>query len=331
MRDLRGSLPDCLGRGDWRGCLYLAMAPRPPAGLAGFVRTIYGKTKADDVAGAAAELAYRFFLALFPFIIFIAALGGFAADLFNVANPSDEIMAQLEKSLPADAASVLRKQLDSVVAQRNVGLASAGFFGTLLAASGGVGTIMKSMNRAYGLPETRSFVKRNAVSLGLTLSGGVLLLAASVLFIAGQIYGLEIADRLGMSNFAGHAFAFARWPAVFLLAVLATAAIYWAAPSARPQFRLVSPGALFFAVGWLGISYVFTLYVDHFGSYNATYGTLGGVVVAMVWFYITGYILLVGGELNAALSAAKARRAVAAALLAAPPPADAELGRASSS
>jgi membrane protein len=265
-------------------------------------KRLYQEARDNDLSGAAAELAYRFFLALFPFFIFIGAMGGLVADLLGVANPTDEIMNELGKSLPPDAASVLRSQLEAVLNSRNVGLMSVGFLLTVWASSSGVGTIIKTTNRAYNVRETRPIWKRWALSITLTVLGGLMLIGAFILFIVGQIYGMEIARELGVGGAAASLLAFARWPVVVILSLTATAVLYWAAPNVHLPFKWITPGALLFTVGWLLASYLFGLYVGRFGGYNTTYGTLGGVVILLIWFYITSLILLLGAQLNAVIA-----------------------------
>ena len=266
------------------------------------LKRLYAEVKDDDLSGAAAELAYRFFLALFPFFIFLAALGGFIADLLNVANPTEEIMSSLGRSLPPDAASILRKQLDTVISSRDVGLLSIGILGAIWAASSGIGSVMKSLNRVYNVRETRPYLKRVLLVVGLTALAGGTLIGAFILLILGQVYGLELADKIGIGGIAAAFFTWGRWPVVFLVVMTAASFLYWAAPNMHLPFHWISPGALLFAAGWLVMSYLFGLYVTNFGSYNVTYGTLGGVVAMLVWFYFTGLILLTGAELNLILA-----------------------------
>ena len=164
--------------------------PQLPAlnkGLWPMAKRLYGELREDDIQGLAAELAFRFFLALFPFFIFLAALGGFLTDILGVNNPTEEIINLFGESLPPDTESVLRTQIDAVVASHNAGLLSIGAVGALFAASGGVGTIMKASNRAYKVRESRPVWLRYGLSLALTLLGVVLLVTAFVLYQGGQV------------------------------------------------------------------------------------------------------------------------------------------------
>jgi membrane protein len=256
----------------------------------------------DDLSGAAAELAYRFFLALFPFFIFLAALGGFIADTAGVDNPTDEVMDWLGDTLPEDANSVLRTQLDTVVQEQNPALLSLGIIGAVRAAASGVGTVMKSMNRVYEVKETRPMWQRYGLSVGLTLLGGLFVSLAFVLLVVGQVAGMSIAEKIGLEGPAAFLLTLARWPLIIALLMAAMAYLYWAAPNVDLPFKWITPGAVVFTIGWLLVSYLFGLYVANFGAYNATYGTLGGVVVLLIWFYLTAFILVLGGEINAVVA-----------------------------
>jgi|GEM_PF-647198 len=264
-------------------------------------RHVFREFKDDDLSGLAAELTYRFFLAIFPFIIFLTALGGFLASALDVANPAQEFVDLFGDRLPDDAASVLERQTSDVIESRNLTLLSLGIVGTVWAATGGASALIKGLNRAYDIPETRPFWKQKLLAFGLMMSATLAILLSLSAFIATQVYGGDIADKVGL----GAAFEVAmRWGTLPLMVVVLTAGmafVYWAAPNAGLPFRWVSPGAVFFVIGWLAATVGLSFYVANFASYNATYGALGGVVVLLLWFYITNIILLLGAEINAVL------------------------------
>jgi membrane protein len=258
-----------------------------------------------DLSGFAAQLAYRFFLALIPALIFLAALGGFIADWTNTQNPTDKVMSTIGTSLPSDARSVFRDQVEGVVNNRSTGLLSFGAISALWTAAGGVGALTKGFNRVYEVEDTRPIYKRYPLMIGLTLLGAAFIITAFLGIVVGQAYGTAFAENLGLSSTLGWVILVARWPAALVLILIAVAFLYWAAPNAQLPFRWISPGSAFFAIGWVIGTYLFGLYVSHFGSYNETYGALGGVVVLLLWFYITGLLLLLGAELNAYLARQK--------------------------
>ncbi|HXH21790.1 MAG TPA: YihY/virulence factor BrkB family protein [Dehalococcoidia bacterium] len=271
-------------------------------GLLSYGRRLAKEVSDDDLSGLAAELAYRFFLALFPFFVFLAAAGGLAADLAGVQNPADEVMDWLGDTLPEDASSVLRTEMEGVIEERDEALLSAGILGAIWAASSGVGSVIKGMNRVYEVKEARPLWKRYAMSVGLTVFGGLAIIAAFVILVGGQVGGLALAGEIGLRGAAAALFTLARWPVVVGLLLLAVAFLYWLAPNADLPFKWITPGAALFTVGWLLVSFLFGLYVANFASYGATYGTLGGVVVLMVWFYLTAFLLLLGAQVNAVLA-----------------------------
>jgi len=252
-----------------------------------------------DLSGFASEIAYRFFLALFPFFIFLTALGGILANALNVQNPTDEVMNFLGSAVPAEAEDMLRTQLNDVTSNQSPGLLSIGFIGAVWAASSGIGTLMKGFNRIYEVDESRPIWARYGIVVGLTLLGGVSILGAMILLIAGQTYGTEIAAEFGFEGTAATVFNLARWPIIAVLLILATAVVYWAAPNVNLPFRWISPGAAIFVVTWIVATFLFGLYVANFSNYSATYGALGGIVILLIWFYLTGFLLLLGMEVNA--------------------------------
>jgi membrane protein len=252
----------------------------------------------DDLSGGAAEMAYRFFLAIFPFFIFLAALGGFVASALDVQNPTDEIMDLIGESLPEDSANVLRTQLEAVLGQQNAGLLSVGILGAIWASAGGIGALMQKLNRIHDVGETRGMPARIAISLALTILAAGLMVIAFVILFVGQVYGPQIAAEIGLADTAADALSLARWPVVLLLVLTAVALLYWLGPNADLPFRWITPGAVFFAVGWAVASVGFGLYVSNFSSYNETYGALGGVVILLIWFYLTSFLLLLGAEIN---------------------------------
>jgi membrane protein len=279
----------------------LSLASIPDKGPAGVAKQVARKVSDDDLGTLASALAYRFFLALFPFFIFLAALAGFVTHLLGIDNPTDRIINTIGDTLPSDVTSVLRTQLESVVNSRNAALLSVGLLGTLWAASSGVGSLMKAMNRAYGVKEARPAWERYVLAIALTAFAGLMVIASFLVLVVWQATGTKIADKLGLEGIAASLLPLVRWPIAILGIVFAAGVLYRVVPNARLSVKQVLPGTALFTTVWLVATYVFGLYVSHFAAYNSTYGTLGGVVILLVWFYLTAFILLVGAELNAVL------------------------------
>ncbi|MGH2633688.1 MAG: YihY/virulence factor BrkB family protein [Tepidiformaceae bacterium] len=276
-----------------------------------FLRDYGHEASKDDLSGLAAELSYRFFLALFPFLILVAALGGFIASAFGVANPTQSIMSRIGDGLPGDARSVLQKQVQAIVETRSVGLLSVGIVGALWASSGAAKAIIKALNRVNQSTEARPFWKRTAISFGLVLLTTFGLLGSAGLYFATSVWGGSIANYFGAGGAFSIALAVVVWPVAIALLTVSVATTYWFAPAGRVPFKAASWGALVFVATFLVMSVLFGLYVSLFGAYNKTYGTLGGVVVMLTWLYITNLALLGGAELDWFLAKRKGRAGAA--------------------
>jgi membrane protein len=253
----------------------------------------------DDVMGLSAELAYRFFLALFPFFLFVGALGAFIAAWLGVENPARQLVDMLGDALPPEAADTLEGELEGIIGEQNPGALSLGIIAALFFATGGTNAVIKAMDRAYRVPESRSFWHRYLLALGLTLLAGTSLIAAFALLMVAQIWGGAFAETLGLEGVYGALLSYGLWPAAFLLILLAVTIIYWKAPNIDAELKWMTPGAVVFLIGWMIATSVFGFWVGNFADYGTTYGTLAGVAVLMVWFYITAFVLLLGAEVNA--------------------------------
>ena len=260
-----------------------------------------------DVPGLAAELAYRFMFATFPFAIFVVALSGFIASWVGIADPSSRIIGAIGNSLPSDLVGPVRAQLEQALSETQPQLLSVGAVVTLYAATGGIDTLMKAMNRAYGVPETRPIVTRIALAALLTVLGGAAVVVSFVAVVGGTLVTQRLIDGIGLGQ-VWPALSLLRWPTAAALLVAAVSALLRYAPCYRTPWRPAAIAAMVFAVVWLAVTYGFGLYVARFASYGATYGALAGVIVLMLWFYLTAFVLLCSAELAALLTGPHAVR-----------------------
>jgi membrane protein len=265
---------------------------------------MWQRFQAHDVPGLGAELAYRFLFAIFPFGLFVAALAAFIATWLRIDNPTGQILAALGDNLPPDIANSLRPELEGVINTTRPGLLSIGAIAALWAATGGTNALMKGMNRAYDLEETRPIHVRYAIAVGLTLLACLGVLASFVTVVGGSLLTQQIANQLGVGAQAWMVLQVLRWPLVFVLLVMATSILYRYAPNIAAPWRAILTGATAFAVGWLLATFAFAIYVANFSSYGATYGSLGSVIVLMIWFYLTAVLMVTGAELVAVLTRA---------------------------
>ncbi len=267
----------------------------PRRGWFQVVRRAWKEAKSDQVPLLAAGVAFYSFLALFPAMIAAVMLYGLLRDPDDVRRQ----VASLSDTLPSDAASLLTGQLEAITTTSSGGLGLGLVISLVLAlwsASGGVGNVMTAVNLAYDEEETRGFVKRRALALGLTLAAIVfVVVAVSLVAVAPAVLDNVIGD--GPARWGLEA---ARWLGLLVAMAVALAVLYKVAPDRdAPRFRWVSIGSVVATVIWLLASLGFSLYVDNFGSYNKTYGALAGVVVLLLWLWLTMYVVLLGAEINA--------------------------------
>lgn len=270
--------------------------------VTGIVKETIREAQDDDVPGLAAEMAYHSILAIFPFLLFLAGLTSIIDNLFGVGDLTDRIIDKAGRVMPEDAQSVLRGFTEEVVNSDGTGAMVFGLLGAFWAASSAVSSAMKALNRAYDVKDERGFVRKKAVALGITLLFFGLMLAAAILLATGRFMAGEIGDALGWERLFVVIYNWASLPAALALVALAAAILYALAPNTEHQWRWVSPGALLFAVAWAIGSLALAFYVSQFGAYNRTYGSIGAVILLLIWLYWTNFILLVGGELNAVLA-----------------------------
>jgi membrane protein len=266
-----------------------------------FGKNLFQQFQDDDVPGIGAELAYRFLFAVFPFGIFLAALGAFVAQWVGMQNPTEQLLSAVRDNLPAEVSGEVAAQLEQVVGTARPGLLSFGAIAALWAATGGMSSLIKAMNRAYDVEETRGFIPRTALAVVLTLFGSAGILVAFVTIVGGSVVTQEIGQRLGVGELAWTLITLARWPVVLLLLALAIGILFRLAPNVRVPWRYTLLGGLVFSVAWLVATGAFALYVANFANYANTYGALGGVIVLMLWFYLTGIVLVSAAELVAVI------------------------------
>jgi membrane protein len=286
--------------------------PTPLKRLGRLGRRLVHHVMRDDTIGLSAELSYRFFLAVFPFAIFLTSLGGLVASQLDIENPAEQAIEQLDGVLPEDASDLVVAELRTVVEEQQRGLLSFAAIGALFFATGGTNALIKALNRAFSVGETRPFWRRYLLALGLTILAGAGVVGAFVVFIGGAFVGSDLAGEMGLQNEAWTAMSVLRWPAAVVLLAIAVTILYRLAPNIRIPFRWVVPGAALFTVGWLVATWVFGQYVTNFAEYGATYGALAGVAIILIWFYMSSFLLLLGGALNESLMRIGDRRTLEA-------------------
>jgi membrane protein len=255
----------------------------------------------DDMNTYAAALTYRFLLALFPFIIFLLTL----LEAFHLERFFTWLLDQARSALAADAYSQFSQIIDQVRGGAGGGLLSFGLIAALWAASAGVRSAMHALNVAYDVEEERSLWKKYALSIAFTIGLAAMVIVAVALMLLGPQSMEWLAGQIGLGNVVVTLWSWLRIPAAIVLMMLAVALIYYFFPNVDHPFRIVSPGSVFAVLAWLIATVAFSLYVSNFGNYNATYGSLGGIIALMFYFFISAATLLFGAEINAVLFKAK--------------------------
>ncbi|HZL18362.1 MAG TPA: YihY/virulence factor BrkB family protein [Polyangia bacterium] len=263
---------------------------------ADLVGRIYGAYDHHRVADNAAAVSYYFVFALFPFLFFLATL---TAYIPYVRDSVGTLLARAHDVMPPQAMALIDKQVGGLVNQPRPRLLTLGLLATLYSASRGVDAVRKALNMAFHVRESRPLWRTELIAFGVTIGGAILVLFGIAVLVAGGSGGLWLARHVGVTTFYIAVYGWLRWPVTVAAIVSCAALAYTFLPNVVHPFKLVTPGALIGTTAWLLTTIVFADYAAHAGSYNVTYGSIGGVIALMTWFYISAFIFLMGGEVNA--------------------------------
>jgi membrane protein len=257
--------------------------------IAELTKRVWAAVGHDEILDRSAALSYYFIFALLPTLLFLTAL----VALLPVPQLLDRLMAYVSDILPGDAALLVQKTLGQALQGAHAGLLSVGAVAALWAASSGMTSIMTALN-----VERRSWWRERLLAVALTIVFSVLAVVALVLLVFGQNLGEAIANAKGWGTAFRMSWRIVRWPLAMSLGIAAISLVYRLAPAANQRWAWVTPGSAFAVVTWAIMSVALRFYVDHFAHYNATYGSIGGVILLMLWLYLSGIVLLVGAEIN---------------------------------
>jgi membrane protein len=261
-----------------------------------FVKRLYQAYVDNNVADSGAILSYYFVFSLFPFLFFLVTL---AAYLPFVSSATSTLLSRAHGILPGPAMSLVNQHVQDVVSKPRPHLLGIGILVTLYSASRGVDAVRRALNLAYDVKESRPFWKTELIAFGMTAGGALLVLLSIAALLAGGHAGFWIAHHFHIGEVYQVTLSWLRWPITALAIMFAAALAYYLLPDVEQQFRFITPGSVIGTIVWFGAAVGFAFYVGHFASYNATYGSIGGVIVLLTWFYLTGLIFLLGGETNA--------------------------------
>lgn len=261
--------------------------------LFAFGKELNQEIKEDRATGLAAEQAYYYMLSLFPLLILLLSI------LPYLQIEPQKAIEFINNFLPSESTEVLEENIVTIVSERNGGLLTVGILGTIWSASNGMNAFIHAMNIAFDVEETRNFIKARLLSIVLTL----VLIFAFIVVLVLPVFGSTIINMIEyvvpLSESFESLINLLRWLVALAVLIIVLTILYRFAPNKQYPFKQVIPGAVSATIIWLTISLGFSFYVSNFGNYSATYGSLGGVIILMLWLYLTGLTLVIGGEINA--------------------------------
>lgn len=246
----------------------------------------------DDIFSLASQLAYNLLLAMFPFIIFLFTLVGYSS-----VNSRD-IMNILRDFIPKDAYLLVQKTVREIADTKNSGLLSLSIVFAVWSAASGINAVIKGVNKAYNEKESRGFIKVQLISIIFTIAFAFVTMLTVVLLVLGQVNGYFLIKFFGYSNYFGFVWYILRFVIIMAIMILIFSGLYIYGPCKRHSFKKVLPGSVFAAVGWIVASLGFSFYVNNFGNYASVYGSIGAVIVLMLWLLLSSFMIILGGEIN---------------------------------
>jgi membrane protein len=260
-----------------------------------FFLDLYKEISDDNVFNGAAALGFYLTLAIFPAIILLMTI----IPYLPIDRVDEAIMDLMGQALPEEAYDMVAGVVNEVTSERRGGLLSFSLLATLWAASAGMYAIMQQLNITYDVKEARSFVHGRATALMLSLLFGLLVIGAFSLIVLGGVIQDWIGARVGFTGTLLTFFAVFRWVVVVLALLLGFAMIYRYGPNVEQKFAFITPGSVFGVALLILASLGFAIYTSNFADYSATYGSIGAIIILMLWLYIAGLVILVGSEINA--------------------------------
>jgi membrane protein len=256
-----------------------------------FARALWREIQNDHLVDYAGSVAFSAILALFPFLLFAVALAGVVIDPSTL----DAMVEQIRRLAPAQVADLLDERLRALTSGARPGVLTLGAVGAVWAASGAVASLITAFDICYDVEETRPFWKTRGLAVLVTLAAAVLFIVASAIALATP----ALAGALGQP--LGTLVMWLRWPVSALIMMLIVACLYYILPDVEQDFKLITPGSIVAVVTWVLASLGFSLYAGHFGNYEVVYGTLGSVIVLLLWIWISALAVLLGAEINAVI------------------------------
>jgi len=268
---------------------------RVPLSWTEIFRRTFKEAFEDNCLGMAAQLAYYFFFALFPVLLMLIAI----ASYFPYHTLVTDLLAGLGGFAPPEVLTIITDQLGKIAKGEQGGLFTLGMLTAIWSSSSAMTAIIDTLNAAYDIPEGRAWWKVRLTAIALTIGVAIFILISFGLVLAGPTVAERLADRFYLGPAFEWSWKVLQWPVIFALVSAAFAIIYYFAPDAEQDWVWLTPGAVFATTLWLLASLGFKYYVAIMANYTETYGAIGGVMILMLWFYISGLVILLGAEMNA--------------------------------
>ncbi|MFC4775216.1 YihY/virulence factor BrkB family protein [Paenibacillus sp. GCM10023252] len=258
-----------------------------------FARNLIYRFRDDEVPALGAQLTYYFILAFFPFLIFLISIIGF------MQLSQDSVIHEFIRILPQETGAAVQNILDEVTANKSQALLSFGMLATIWAASNGVNAVIKGLNKAYDEEETRPFWKVRGLAVLATMVLAIVIVLSMLMLVFGKSIGEYLFEWMNYPAGFEMIWGIVKYAIPLLGMCVVFLLLYRMTPNRKLTFREVLPGSIFTTVGWIVTSILFSFYVNNFGNYTKTYGSLGGIIVLLIWLYLSSIIIILGGEINA--------------------------------
>jgi membrane protein len=268
-------------------------------------RHVLSEIGEDDLVSRASDLAYNFLLGAFPMLLFLISLFGLFAS--QSKHLQENLFFYLSEVLPPAAFTLLERTLREIIANSGSGKLAFGLLFAIWAGSGGMSSLMSGLNLAYGVRDSRSWIKVRLRAIALTVAISILVTVALLIVLYGGDIAEFVGAKLNLADLAILTWKVGEWIIALAFVVQAFALIYYYGPDLKEQhWYWITPGSLAGVILWLAVSFAFRAYLHFFNSYSRTYGSLGAVIILLFWFYVTGFAFLIGGEINSEIEHAAA-------------------------
>ncbi|HEY8889704.1 MAG TPA: YihY/virulence factor BrkB family protein [Clostridium sp.] len=257
-----------------------------------YIEQLIFRYKDEDLPSMSAQITYYLILSFFPFLLFLI-------NLLSFTPLSNEILiTNFNSFLPKDTGILVKNVIVQTLQVKSTTLLILGMIGSLWAASQGMAAITKGLNKAYGIEENRSFIKRNLIAIISTIGITIMIILSFIMIVFGKTIGTYVFGLVGAKSLFSIVWSFLRYAIPLTVMIITFSLIYVYVPNRKLKFNNVILGTIFTTVGWVTASVLFSFYVNNFGNYEKVYGSLGGVIALISWLYISTLIILIGGELN---------------------------------